>query len=198
MTAKIKLNAASGGGSFSLQAPSSSSNNRVFTLPDVANATMATVNGISEFDQWYLTVTKTDNTDVTANLLRNDRAQVASPIGTGMTESSGIFTFPRTGKYLVVATAEWTINGFDNCILETQVTSNNSSYTTHARCVDGNNATGEAARSGNSTSFAFIDVTDTSQVKVKFHTDSIGSGSGLVGSTSRVMTTFLFIRLGDT
>ena len=198
MTAKIKLNAASGGGSFSLQAPSSSSNNRVFTLPDVANATMATVNGISEFDQWYLRVTKTDNSDVTANLSRNDRAQVASQIGTGMTESSGIFTFPTTGKYLVVATAEWTINGFDNCILETQVTSNNSSYTAHARCVDGNNATGEAARSGNSTSFAFIDVTDTSQVKVKFHTDSIGSGSGLVGSTNEVMTTFLFIRLGDT
>ena len=198
MTAKIKQNAASGGGSFSLQAPSSSANNRVFTLPDVANATMATVNGISEFDQWYLRVTKTDNSDVTANLSRNDRAQVASQIGTGMTESSGIFTFPTTGKYLVVATAEWTINGFDNCILETQVTSNNSSYTAHARCVDGNNATGEAARSGNSTSFAFIDVTDTSQVKVKFHTDSIGSGSGLVGSTNEVMTTFLFIRLGDT
>jgi len=198
MTAKIKLNAASGGGSFSLQAPSSSSNNRVFTLPDIADATMATVNGISEFDQWYLTVTKTDNSDVTANLSRNDQAQVASQIGTGMTESSGIFTFPTTGKYLVVATAEWTINGFDNCILETQVTSNNSSYTAHARCVDGNNATGEAARSGNSTSFAFIDVTDTSQVKVKFHTDSIGSGSGLVGSTNEVMTTFLFIRLGDT
>jgi hypothetical protein len=43
MTAKIKLNAASGGGSFSLQAPSSSANNRVFTLPDLADATMATV-----------------------------------------------------------------------------------------------------------------------------------------------------------
>ena len=42
MTAKIKLNAASGGGSFSLQAPSSSSNNRVFTLPDVANGTLLT------------------------------------------------------------------------------------------------------------------------------------------------------------
>ena len=35
MTAKIKLNAASGGGSFSIQAPSSSSNNRVITLPDI-------------------------------------------------------------------------------------------------------------------------------------------------------------------
>ena len=42
MTAKIKLNAASGGGSFSIQAPSSSSNNRVFTLPDSADATFLT------------------------------------------------------------------------------------------------------------------------------------------------------------
>ena len=42
MTAKIKLNAASGGGSFSLQAPSSSANNRVITLPDVADGTILT------------------------------------------------------------------------------------------------------------------------------------------------------------
>ena len=39
---KIKLNAASGGGSFSLQAPSSSSNNRVMTLPDTADGTILT------------------------------------------------------------------------------------------------------------------------------------------------------------
>jgi len=42
MSAKIKLNAASGGGSFSLQAPSSSSNNRVVTFPDTADATLLT------------------------------------------------------------------------------------------------------------------------------------------------------------
>ncbi len=42
MTAKIKLNVASGGGSFSLQAPSSSSNNRVITLPDIADGTLLT------------------------------------------------------------------------------------------------------------------------------------------------------------
>tara|TARA_B100000282_G_scaffold51688_1_gene32938 strand:- start:2333 stop:2884 length:552 start_codon:yes stop_codon:yes gene_type:complete len=42
MTAKIKLNAASGGGSFSLQAPSSSSNDRVITLPDSADGTLIT------------------------------------------------------------------------------------------------------------------------------------------------------------
>ena len=44
MTAKITLNAASGGGSFSLQAPSSSANNRVFTIPDEADATLLTSN----------------------------------------------------------------------------------------------------------------------------------------------------------
>jgi hypothetical protein len=42
MTAKIKLNAASGGGSFSLQAPSSSANTRVMTLPDTADGTILT------------------------------------------------------------------------------------------------------------------------------------------------------------
>ena len=42
MTAKIKLNAASGGGSVSIQAPSSSSNNRVMTLPDTADGKILT------------------------------------------------------------------------------------------------------------------------------------------------------------
>ena len=42
MTAKIKLNAASGGGSVSIQAPSSSSNNRVISLPDIADGTLLT------------------------------------------------------------------------------------------------------------------------------------------------------------
>ena len=59
MTAKIKLNAASGGGSFSLQAPSSSSNNRVFTIPDVADGTIATTATAGKILQ-VANVTKTD------------------------------------------------------------------------------------------------------------------------------------------
>ena len=49
MTAKIKLNAASGGGSFSLQAPSSSSNNRVLTLPDAADGIVAQTDNSGNF-----------------------------------------------------------------------------------------------------------------------------------------------------
>jgi len=59
MTAKIKLNAASGGGSFSLQAPSSSANNRVFTIPDVADGTIATTATSGKILQVIQTV-KTD------------------------------------------------------------------------------------------------------------------------------------------
>ena len=44
MTAKIKLNATQGGGSASIQGPSNTSNDRVFTLPDSADATLLTTN----------------------------------------------------------------------------------------------------------------------------------------------------------
>ena len=197
MSGKIKLNPTSGGGSFSIQAPSSSSNNRVFTLPDVANATMATVNGIAEFDQWYLTADLTSNSDITSNLSRNDMHGVASQIGTGMSQSSGIFSFPRTGKYLVICNVIFECAGSDSVFLTTNVTINNSSYVAHARAVDGNNGTG--GRRGSGTSFAFLDVTDITQVKVKFTSDSIGTGSRVYGASDSIMkTSFIFIRLGDT
>ena len=61
MTAKIKLNAASGGGSFSLQAPSSSSNDRVMTLPDTADGTiLTTTNPKSGNIIQVVSTTKTD------------------------------------------------------------------------------------------------------------------------------------------
>ena len=72
MTAKIKLNAASGGGSFSLQAPSSSANNRVITLPDVADGTLLTnqstglgkiLQVVSTHSSTIFSTTNTSNTD---------------------------------------------------------------------------------------------------------------------------------------
>ena len=192
--AKIKLNAASGGGSVSLQAPSSTSSDRVYTLPDSSH--ISTLAGILEFDQWYLTAHKTDNTTISANLSRNDRTGAASQIGTGMSQSSGIFTFPTTGKYLVIVTAIFGLNGSDNAEIKTMVTTNNSSYTVVAMAADGNNGSG--SRIGGGTSFYFLDVTDTSQVKVKFDVDSLASGSKIAADSSLIKTGFVFVRIGDT
>ena len=71
MTAKIKLNAASGGGSFSLQAPSSSSNNRVMTLPDTADGTiLTTTNPKAGNILQVVSTTKTDTfSSTTVNLM---------------------------------------------------------------------------------------------------------------------------------
>ena len=190
---QIKLNAASGGGSVSLQAPSSSSNDRVYTLPDSAHIT--TLAGILEFDSWYVTSNLSADGVVT-NLARNNFAGAASQIGTGMTESSGVFTFPETGKYFIITNAQFAVNGSSNIILYTQVTTNNSSYSNHARALDGNNGSGE--RSGSGASFSFIDVTDTTQVKVRFNLDVITSGDQLAGGTTFQRTSFTFIRIGDT
>jgi len=198
MTAKIKLNAASGGGSFSLQAPSSSSNNRVFTLPDVANATMATVNGITEFDQWYLSADKTSNGALDSNLSRNNFTANASPLGTGMTESSGVFTFPSTGKWVVLVQCTFNLAGNDNVVLYIQATTNNSSYTNLNMLVDGQTGSASENKHGGTMGLAFIDVTDTSQVKVKFEAGSIGTGSNVHGRNDMVVTGFNFIRIGDT
>ena len=151
---------------------------------------------INEFDYWYLTAGKTDSTDVTANLARNNEKGYADQIGTGMSESSGIFTFPSTGKWLVICNAIFDCTNDDSVFLYTNVTTNNSDYSTHSQLSDGNNGTG--TRRGSGTSFAWLDVTDTSQVKVKFTTGSIGTSSQLRGGTNQVETAFIFVRLGDT
>ena len=72
MSAKIKLNAGSGGGSFSLQAPSSSSNNRVITLPDIADGTLLTnqSSGLGKILQ-VVSTTKTDTTSTTSTSFVN-------------------------------------------------------------------------------------------------------------------------------
>ena len=69
MTAKIKLNAASGGGSFSLQAPSSSANNRVFTIPDEADATLLTSNTSTGKILQVLQNTKTNTASTSSTTL---------------------------------------------------------------------------------------------------------------------------------
>ena len=188
----------SGGNKVSLTTPDSNpAANRSIKFPD-ASGTLALTNGITEFDYWYLTTSVTSDSDLTSNLIRNDRAGItpSERIGTGMSESGGVFTFPNTGKWLVFVIGSFVINGSDSVSLDTQVTTNNSSYSTHSRATDG---AGSGTRTGSGSSLAFIDVTDTSQVKVKFSVGSLSSGSYLVGnSASYISAAFIFVRIGDT
>ena len=157
--------------------------------------------GITELDHWYLTSNKTSNGDITANLLRANQTG-ATIIGNGMSESSGIFTFPSTGKYLIIFTGTFVSVGNDSVRMRLAVTTNNSSYTEVSQCIGGQShySGGSAQSATASTNFYILDVTDTSNVKVKFVVGSIAGSSFLEsgGSGSEIRTGFVFARIGDT
>jgi hypothetical protein len=149
--------------------------------------------GITEADQWRLTTDKTTSGVVDSNLERVDNSGFGY-IGTGMTESSGVFTFPSTGVYSIRFTCQG--NGVDNDNINgfIQVTVNNADYNTVARA---NFSTTNGEYNASSTEFLF-DVTNVSTHKIRFRVDSIDAGSSASGSTSENQTYFTFIRLGDT
>ena len=98
MTAKIKLNAASGGGSFSLQAPSSSSNNRVMTLPDTADGTiLTTTKPKTDNIIQIVSTTKTDATSTSTSGSFQDISGMSVSI-TPSSTSSKIFILISLGS----------------------------------------------------------------------------------------------------
>jgi len=149
--------------------------------------------GITEADMWRLTADITaDVNPIASNLERVDDASFAK-IGTGMSVASGTWTFPRTGLYYVSVKSR-ILASLDNVSVYINGTINNSTYdllvTTIASGASGsflNDAIG----------FTYVNVTDTSNVKVRFQASSISVGSSVGGSSSDNQTTFTFIRLGD-
>jgi len=150
--------------------------------------------GVTMADQFRLTTDFGSNGDITVNLERTDDASFAK-IGTGMSLSSGIYTFPSTGLYQIINQSTFLITGDDNVRVDTKVTTNNSSYVTVAYSIAGGDSSGNMNNNAFSTSF--VNVTNTSNVKVKFTSASVGTNSAVVGATDISLTSFTFIRLGD-
>jgi len=152
-------------------------------------------NGITMADHWRLSANTNSGTsaDITTNWERVDL--FFEKIGTGMTESSGIFSFPSTGKYLI--TEFWTTNVANGDLADVigQVTTDNSTYAFITR----NLVTAAGGAEFNSTSNQYLlDVTDTSNVKIKWTTNSFASGTVLQGSTDDNRSSVSFLRIGDT
>mgnify|MGYP003324610891 CR=1 FL=1 len=122
-------------------------------------------------------------------------------IGTGMTHSSGIFTFPATGIYLI--STYWEVaatNANDPYIqVQTLVTTNNSSYGIVSRNGQGLTKYDSSTEiNGSMSNTVIIDVASTSNTKVKFYFRISGSHAKLVGSNTEGKNGVCFVRLGDT
>jgi len=156
--------------------------------------------GISMVDRFRLSSSFTGTaTPIASNLERADETG-AGFIGTGMTESSGVFTFPLTGIYLILAFFNLKLNGdIRDHNQQIQTTTDNSSFSS----ATGGDSFIQQTSSGNTFTTSFhsytFDVTNTSTHKVRFKVDSDANTSCEVrGSSTFDLTAFTFIRLGDT
>ncbi len=176
--------------------------NIIGTLQNNGSA-VASTNGITMADQWRLTSNKanvdTPDTVFDSNLERIDTSGQGT-IGSAMTESSGVFTFPSTGIYWVHAFTSYAKNADRRyCGLNIKLTTNNSSYADIATGWGHIVVVASDDTFTNVTANSLVDVTDTANVKVKFSGATVnGSAITAIGDTTKNTTTFTFIRLGDT
>ena len=214
----IKLNGSTAG-SVALDAPASTTGNAdiAFKLP-VADGSAgqvlqtdgngnlswvttgtATVNGITQADQWRITqgynVSYTSS-DANSYWERNDT--LFAKIGTGMTESSGVFTFPVTGIWQIEFNVMYE-NGNSNYLGGSINGSTDSFSSSNDVLTNAYNSIGSGANSYASVYMkAFFDVTNTSTHKVKFRHVNSHNAYVQAGSSTTQLTGATFIRLGDT
>jgi len=153
--------------------------------------------GITEADQWRLSATHSGLGTLTSNWERNDSSGFGY-LGTGMSESSGIFTFPSTGYWNIFFFANsYIVNGASAYTRGSiEATINNSSYEKKSNFY--NSHYDQLTYETGGTNFIF-DVTDTSQCKVRFAmTQNASNTPNFQGDTTQNYTAATFIRLGDT
>jgi hypothetical protein len=152
--------------------------------------------GLTEVDQWRPTAYTSGASTTITSWERPDTAG-GTYLGTGMTQSSGIFTFPETGKYWIQfkATGDSNASSLYNGVA-IYTTLDNSSYAQAAisyMSFPASNSYGNA-----SISFIF-DVTNTTNCKIRFQSAGVQAGTfRILGGTATNESEVTFIRIGDT
>ncbi|BAQ89403.1 filamentous hemagglutinin-like protein [uncultured Mediterranean phage uvMED] len=167
-------------------------------ITKILSASLASgVGSIAMVDQFRLTSNLTaDANPITSNLERVDDASF-SQIGTGMTLSSGIYTFPTTGLFQVSVNATFQISQDVNADVETYVSSDSGSNYDQVALARGGEQSSSFSNFS-SSSQCFVNVSNASTFRVKFILSGVAStDTRLQGNTNRNSTAFTFIRLGD-
>ena len=169
-----------------------------YTKADGTAVVAAAAGGITHASQWRLTTNFTgDQAPISSNLEEVDAPAGFGILGSSMTESSGNFTFPSTGYWLIQFNALYNYTSSstytDSSIW---VTTDNSTYNRATYGRSGINASGP--QFGNPFSQYIVDVTSTSNVKVQFQVKTEDDSATCKGNTGYNYTHMTFIRLGDT
>ena len=163
---------------------------------DAVTSAKATGIGISVCGQFRITSNQAGDQDPLNAWEENDDATYAR-VGSAVTQSSGIFSFPSTGIYLII----WDVacnstSGTDkSSAWEIYMTTDNSSYTKIARNTE---SFSDTYQYKNTNSSVMVDVTNTSNDKVKFVVSGTNSVVQTNGNSTQNQTAVSFLRIGDT
>ena len=157
--------------------------------------------GITMADSWRLSSSYTcGNGFLTANWEQVDTYNYGR-IGSSMSQSSGVFSFPVTGIYLV----HYFVNfkcGTDQSYLSAflHTTTDNSNYSIFFSTDEQiNDVSGGGQQYATAHGQAILDITDVSTHKIKFQVDGYNSPNYTIeGDSSFTRTGVNFVRLGDT
>lgn len=146
-------------------------------------------------DKWRLASEFTTSGVTLTGWERPDDATLTT-IGTGMSESSGIFTFPQTGVWEVDFLAQLRLASGDvgaGAFMDIS-TDSGSNYDHVATGYEGSQG-GDAW--GSLTLTAIVNVNNASTFRLKILTDSVLSGSKFMGATDMNWTTLTVKRLAN-
>lgn len=122
-----------------------------------------------------------------------------SKSGTGITQNTGVFTFPSTGHYFIMF--QWSAScsaDDDSTAYKIEATTNNSAGTPTFEELSKSEVGFKADKKEAGSCAAFIDVTDTGERAVRFTCAGSASTTTHAGGTDTTITGVHFIKLSDT
>nr|BAR18064.1 filamentous hemagglutinin-like protein [uncultured Mediterranean phage uvMED] len=160
--------------------------------------TVSGAGGITEADMFRLTadIAQGTNAVISSNLERVDDSSF-SKIGTGMSESSGVFTFGATGLYHLIANPLISSYNDNNSYISAELSTDSGSNFNETLFVTNNGIDGTPRMNSSVYQSTFLNVTNATTFRVRFRTSTFGSNTYVYGNTNENYTTFTFIRLGD-
>ena len=151
--------------------------------------------GLSAASMWRVTANFVGTAATIASNWEAADSYGAANLGSAMTESSGIFTFPSTGFWLInFHMAFYANNGTQSAYGEIYTTTDNASYTGVTQAGAFSDVSLQQV-----TSIQFLfDVTSTTNCKVKFGVLQGNTSNTTQGSTDMNKTCASFLKLGET
>ena len=173
------------------------------TLPAISGANLTGIaGGLTEADAWRLTANfQNNNYHIQSNWERMD-SQTEGKKGTGMTQSSGLFTFPSTGYYYVHFFVAGYRGGDGTTInIVSYIRTTTSGGTGSGTAYNGSGRQSMRSESGNSSysvgNTTIFKCSNTSNDKIFFGVQTGDSSVYVQGSSTENFTYAIFIKLAD-